>query len=135
MFAIHGDVCWVCSHPGATQADHVIPMRPGGDPAAYLDLDNLRPAHGVDRPCPYCGRKCNQERGGQRQQAARAARPPAPTPAADKQARADLATLVHHPACPCRAAGYARDKPVSHSPDCLCGLIAARLAVPVSRCW
>src|SRR5208282_6527437 len=45
-------VCWICGHPGARSADHVIPLTERPD----LDLDaaNLRAAHGVPHPCPVC---------------------------------------------------------------------------------
>ncbi|KAB1933436.1 HNH endonuclease [Micromonospora sp. ALFpr18c] len=53
-----GGVCWLCGHEGADQADHVTPTSQGGDSSML----NLRPAHGT-RPCPTCGRRCNQSRG------------------------------------------------------------------------
>jgi hypothetical protein len=60
MFAALGRTCWICGHPGATDADLIVPRsiapRQPVHPRAY------RPAHGV-RGCPTCGRKCNQERG------------------------------------------------------------------------
>ncbi|GIE79077.1 hypothetical protein Aph02nite_50270 [Actinoplanes philippinensis] len=66
VFAIHGDVCWVCGHVGAWEVDHVVRRADGGDP---YSLDNLRPAHGSNYPCPVCvsgttrrPRCCNQER-------------------------------------------------------------------------
>lgn len=45
--ATYGDRCWLCGLPGATTADHVIPIASGG---AVYDLANLGPAHG---PCNY----------------------------------------------------------------------------------
>lgn len=51
-------ICWLCGHPGADQADDVIPKSQGGTSA----LANLRPAHGTN-PCSTCGRRCNQSRG------------------------------------------------------------------------
>lgn len=61
MFEMLGDVCHICGHPGAGEADHVIPL--GVDPSQPISPFNMRPAHGVNAPCPTCGRKCNQERG------------------------------------------------------------------------
>lgn len=66
--------CGICGHEGATTADHVIPPKLWaklypGDPQGCDDLPNLRPAHGTmgphqpARPCPTCGRLCNQSRG------------------------------------------------------------------------
>lgn len=52
------DLCWLCGHHGADQADHVIPIADGGT----SDITNLRPSHGT-RPCPTCGIRCNQHRG------------------------------------------------------------------------
>lgn len=59
------DICHLCGHPGARQADDVIPRSRGGDPN---DPNNLLPAHGgnrreIDNPCPTCGKRCNQSRG------------------------------------------------------------------------
>lgn len=48
----HGATCWICGHPGATEADHVIALSERPDLA--VDLDNLRPAHGTYSPCPVC---------------------------------------------------------------------------------
>lgn len=48
--ARYGTVCWLCGLPGATTADHIIPIDKGG---AVYDYDNLGPAHG----------KCNYARG------------------------------------------------------------------------
>ena len=42
VFAIHGDVCWLCGRPGADTVDHVAPLSEGGTNA----MSNLRPAHG-----------------------------------------------------------------------------------------
>lgn len=50
--------CWICGHDGSDSVDHVTPLALGGE---ALDLDNLAPAH--HRPCPTCGRRCNQARG------------------------------------------------------------------------
>ncbi|AVH58671.1 HNH endonuclease [Streptomyces dengpaensis] len=52
------DICHICGHPNADVADHVISIAKGGDP---LDINNLRPAHGVKK-CPTCGRNCNGEK-------------------------------------------------------------------------
>ena len=52
-------ICWICGHDGADQADDVIPKSRGGSST----LANLRPAHGT-QPCPTCGVRCNQARGG-----------------------------------------------------------------------
>lgn len=51
-------ICWICGHPGADSADHIVPLTRGGAP---LDPDNGAPAH--YHPCPTCGRRCNQSRG------------------------------------------------------------------------
>lgn len=57
-------MCWLCGHDGATEADHDPPrkvlLQLGLDPN---DLQYLRPAHGSSCPCPTCGQKCNQVRG------------------------------------------------------------------------
>ena len=52
------DVCWLCGHVGADQADHVLPRALGGPSTPA----NLRPAHG-SAPCSTCGVRCNQVRG------------------------------------------------------------------------
>lgn len=44
--------CWICGHPGATQADHVIPVTER--PELARELSNLRAAHGWPHPCPVC---------------------------------------------------------------------------------
>lgn len=67
MFAQHGDVCSICGHHGAGDAHHV----PARKRLIELGLDPddpryLRPAHGVESPCPVCPwvkgkpRRCNQ---------------------------------------------------------------------------
>lgn len=61
MFAIFGDVCHICLHHGATEADHLTPI--SLDEHQPIDPYRMRPAHGTSAPCPTCGRKCNQERG------------------------------------------------------------------------
>lgn len=53
----YGTTCHLCHHPSADSADHVVPRSAGGRDA----LANLRPVHW--RPCPTCGRRCNQQRG------------------------------------------------------------------------
>lgn len=60
MFATRGRICWICGHPGATNADLIVPRSVA--PNQPLTPDAYRPAHGVEG-CPTCGRKCNQERG------------------------------------------------------------------------
>jgi 5-methylcytosine-specific restriction endonuclease McrA len=57
----HDDVCHLCGHDGADQADHVLPrsLNPDIDEA---DMSNLMPVHGV-KGCPSCGEKCNQVKG------------------------------------------------------------------------
>lgn len=62
VFDRDGTICYLCGHDGAGEIDHVIPA-PRDDPDAYLDLSNLRPAHGWKSPCPLgCG-ACNQRKG------------------------------------------------------------------------
>lgn len=68
MFAMYGDLCHLCGHHGARQADHLTPV--SVDPDQPIDPRLMRPAHGggsvergLDNPCPTCGRRCNQERG------------------------------------------------------------------------
>lgn len=57
------DVCVICGHSGSGDVDHDPPrsvlIQLGLDPE---DPKYLRPAHGVLRPCPTCGRKCNREK-------------------------------------------------------------------------
>lgn len=60
MFKLYGDVCHLCGHSGATDADHLIPL--AHDLTQPPDPHGMRPAHGV-AGCVTCGRKCNQERG------------------------------------------------------------------------
>lgn len=55
------DVCWLCGHPGADTADHIIPVSQGGNPYA---VGNGRPAHS----------KCNQQRGNKPPQFTRTSR-------------------------------------------------------------
>lgn len=70
------DVCWLCGHPGAQTADHVVVDRDwprhevtGKRLPGFDALDNLRPAHGTmgnaapPNRCLTCGRLCNQSRG------------------------------------------------------------------------
>ena len=73
----HSDLCWLCGHPGARTADHVIdatrwPRTPDGRMLpGFDDPANMRPAHGTmgsgphrtHNPCPTCGKLCNQSRG------------------------------------------------------------------------
>lgn len=60
MFAIYGDLCHLCGHPGADSADHLTPISVWPDQP--IDPHLMRPAH-QRRPCPTCGRRCNRERG------------------------------------------------------------------------
>ena len=67
VFAIKGDVCHICGHPGSDAIDHVLPLAPvANDPAELSrrdnDPDNLRPAH-HDVRCPTCGERCNRTKG------------------------------------------------------------------------
>jgi 5-methylcytosine-specific restriction endonuclease McrA len=52
-------ICIVCGHDGADSADHIIAL--SVDPELAEDADNLGPCH--HRPCPVCGRQCNNEKG------------------------------------------------------------------------
>lgn len=67
MFVIFGDVCHLCSHAGAGEADHLVPIAIDSDQP--IDPYAMRPAHGSSSPCPVCPRRngrprcCNQERG------------------------------------------------------------------------
>jgi hypothetical protein len=68
VLATYGDTCWLCTHGGARQADHIESVADRPDLA--WDLRNCRPAHGAPgNPCltctAECGRKvyCNQLRG------------------------------------------------------------------------
>jgi hypothetical protein len=67
MQATYGDICHLCGHPGAGEADHLDAL--AIDPTQPIDWRRLRPAHGSNYPCPTCpgndrrGRACNQERG------------------------------------------------------------------------
>lgn len=64
-------ICGWCGHPGANQADHIIPVSERPDLA--LDPDNVAPIHGASiyirgigwrkYGCPTCGRPCNQAKG------------------------------------------------------------------------
>jgi hypothetical protein len=65
-FRMWGTDCWWCGHPGAYEGDHLIRLIDGGDP---YSVDNIRPAHGSNYPCPVCispttgrPRCCNQDR-------------------------------------------------------------------------
>ena len=64
IFAIKGDVCYLCGHPGSDAIDHVLPLGPvKNDPVELArrdsDPDNLRPAH-HDVRCETCGERCNR---------------------------------------------------------------------------
>lgn len=59
------NTCWICGHPEARTADHVIPVWQCIANGWHHLLDNpanMRPAHGTGNLCPECGRSCNQER-------------------------------------------------------------------------
>ena len=53
----HGGICHVCGQPGATQADHVIPLAENGPPG----IDNLRPIHKT--PCHLAKTQAEAGRG------------------------------------------------------------------------
>jgi 5-methylcytosine-specific restriction endonuclease McrA len=71
------DFCWLCGHPGARTADHIVsakdwPCGPDGKHLPGLDaLENLAPAHGTAgsratgslNRCPTCRLLCNTARG------------------------------------------------------------------------
>lgn len=67
MFAMFGDLCHLCGHHGAGEADHLVPIAVDADQP--IDPYGMRPAHGSNSPCPTCPprngkpRSCNQERG------------------------------------------------------------------------
>lgn len=67
MQQMYGEVCHICGHGGATEADHLVPITV--DPDQPVDPHLMRPSHGSSAPCPVCvgaggkPRKCNQERG------------------------------------------------------------------------
>ena len=68
MFAMYGDICHLCHHHGARQADLVIPA--SYNPEQILQPGSMLPAHGAgrrsdgtDNPCPVCGLRCNTVRG------------------------------------------------------------------------
>lgn len=52
--------CHLCGHPGATSADHLVPLSVW--PNQPYDARLARPAHGVEG-CETCGVKCNSSRG------------------------------------------------------------------------
>ena len=51
-----GRICWLCGHPGADTADHVIPLEQRPDLA--WDIRNLKPAHGERRTIAQHGFEC-----------------------------------------------------------------------------
>lgn len=67
----NSDLCWLCNHPGARTADHVITVKDWlvmfGSYEGVNSPANMRPAHGakgpIRNPCPVCGKLCNQARG------------------------------------------------------------------------
>lgn len=73
----YDNLCWLCHHPGAKTADHIIsakdwPKDRFGKPMpGFNALTNLAPAHGTMgnktsgtlNRCPTCRRLCNQSRG------------------------------------------------------------------------
>ena len=66
VFTTYGTDCWWCGHPNGLEVDHLQRLADGGNP---YDLNNARPAHGSNYPCPVCispstgrPRCCNQER-------------------------------------------------------------------------
>lgn len=68
MLASKGDLCVYCGHPGAREADHIVPV--SVDPTQPVTARGIQPAHGSNYPCPVCpgktkgkGRACNQIRG------------------------------------------------------------------------
>lgn len=70
--AYYEGICHLCEHPGAKQADHVVPYAESRDDS----INNLRPAHGSagkqKNPCPVCGINCNNVRGALSVEAGRA---------------------------------------------------------------
>jgi 5-methylcytosine-specific restriction endonuclease McrA len=92
-FATWGTVCWLCGHPGATEADHIVRVLTHGP--EYYDVTNLRPAHGTRSRCGQCGRACNQSRRGQWHDGVPLLAPP--------EVERELArTGPHCPGCRCR---------------------------------
>jgi hypothetical protein len=55
--------CWICGHPGAQSADHVIPVTERPDLA--VTASNLKAAHGWPGGCPDCTR-ASAAKGGQK---------------------------------------------------------------------
>lgn len=51
----HG-ICWLCHHPGADTADHILPVAQRPDLA--WDIRNLRAAHGRRRTIAADGFEC-----------------------------------------------------------------------------
>ncbi|MDX2705814.1 hypothetical protein PV350_23560 [Streptomyces sp. PA03-6a] len=63
MFAIYGTTCHICAHPGAREADHLVPYSRLADKTRMPSAHDMRPAHGGNARCPVCLRACNAERG------------------------------------------------------------------------
>ena len=53
------NVCWLCSKPGATEVDHVLPVK--YYPELFFDLSNLRPAHKTCNSSKGAGRNYKPE--------------------------------------------------------------------------
>jgi hypothetical protein len=59
VHALYGDMCHICNHEGAGDADHLIPVSVWRNQP--YDPTLARPGHGI-RGCVQCGLKCNQVR-------------------------------------------------------------------------
>lgn len=49
-------ICWLCNHPGADTADHVIPV--AQRPDLQFDPHNMKAAHGEARTVAVDGYEC-----------------------------------------------------------------------------
>lgn len=56
VIARDNGICWLCGHPGADTADHVIPVEQRPD--LRHDATNLRAAHGTRRTISEHGYEC-----------------------------------------------------------------------------